>query len=175
VTEGVLQARGKIILFSDMDQATPIEEIDKLLAYFDESYDIVIGSRNTTRKGAPLFRQFISRGAIFLRKLLIGMYDISDTQCGFKAFTAASAKPLFEKIKKIHHGFHSVSGSNVTAGFDMELLYLARKNGFTIKEVPVRWLHVETRRVNPLQDSIKGVIELLKIKSNAMHGLYSSL
>jgi len=173
VTTGMLAAKGEYQLFTDMDQATPIEELDKLLPYFKEGYDIVIGSRSSNRKGSPLIRLFISRANIILRKMVVGMPDITDTQCGFKAFTKEASTRLFKRIYDLHHGFAGISGSSVTSGFDVELLFLAQKMGYTIKEVPVNWLYVETRRVNPIKDSIDGVLELLKIKRNSVKGLYT--
>lgn len=172
VTAGVLKAEGEYILFTDMDQATPIEEIDKVLPYFKKGYDIVIGSRSSQREGAPLSRLIISKGAVILRKIIIGLFDISDTQCGFKAFKKDVAQKLFSKINKIHHGFKVISGSSVTAGFDMELIYISEKMQYKIKEVPVNWMYVETRRVNPIIDSLEGVKELLIIKKNDIKGIY---
>ncbi len=172
VTAGMLTAKHELSLFTDMDQATPIEELEKLLPYFDEGYDVVIGSRANTRKGSPLIRQFISRANMVLRKAIVGVRDISDTQCGFKMFRTSVAKDLFSKVSTIHNGFKHINGSSVSSGFDVELLYIAEKMGNNIKEVPVRWLYVETRRVNPVKDSIDGVNELLKIKKNALSGKY---
>lgn len=172
VTTGVLKAEGEYILFTDMDQATPIEEFDKLLPYLTQGYDVVIGSRSSRRKGSPLLRLFVSKGAILLRKIIIGMTNISDTQCGFKAFKKAAAKKLFKRIYDLHNGFSKISGSAVTPGFDMELLYIATRLDYKIKEVPVDWLYVETRRVNPIRDSIEGVVDLLKIKINDIQGKY---
>lgn len=173
VITGVLHSRGDFVLFSDMDQATPIEELDKLLPYLGRDFDIVMGSRDTVRKGAPLIRQFVSRAAIVARKLIIGMPDISDTQCGFKAFTKEAAKDLFFRIDKLHNGFKKISGSSVSSGFDVELLYLAKHLGYRIKEVSVEWLYVETRRVSPIKDSIEGFIDLLRIKVKALKGEYN--
>lgn len=172
VTAGMLRALGKYILFTDMDQATPIEELNKLLPYFEESYDIVIGSRNTQRKGSPLLRQIISRLAIILRKFLIGLGSISDTQCGFKMFKKEVAEKLFSQVNTLHNGFKEIKGSAVAAGFDIELLYLAQKKGYTIKEVPVNWLYVESRRVNPITDSVEGFFDLIKIRLNIYKGIY---
>ncbi len=172
VTKGVLSSSAEFILFTDMDQATPIEELDKVLSYFDKGYDIVIGSRNSKRKGAPFTRLIMARGMITLRTILVGISGISDTQCGFKAFRNEVAKKLFRKISDINNGFGEISGSKVSAGFDVELLYLAQKMGYKIKEVPVSWLYVETRRVSPLRDSIDGLIDLIKIKMNALSGVY---
>ena len=173
VTTGMMKATGKYVLFTDMDQATPIEEIDKLMPEFEKGYDVVIGSRNTTRKGSPLIRRFISRSAIILRKIIVGLPSIGDTQCGFKAFTHESKEIIFKKIDSIHHGFTVISGSAVTAGFDVEVLLLAQNKNYKIKEVPVTWLYVETRRVNPMKDSIEGVKDLLRIKQNMLSGLYT--
>lgn len=171
VTTGVLKAQGEYVLFTDMDQATPIEQIDKILPYFQE-FDIVIGSRSTKRKGAPLSRIILSKSAVLLRKIVVGIRNISDTQCGFKAFKHEVAQTLFKRVAKIHNGFSEITGSAVTAGFDMELLYIAQKMGYSIKEVPVNWLYVETRRVNPVKDSVEGVLDLLKIKLNDLKGVY---
>lgn len=175
VTSGVLEALGEYILFTDMDQATPIEEMDKILAYVKDGYDydVVIGSRNSTRKGAPWTRKLMSKGTVLLRKILVGLPEIADTQCGFKMFKNEAAKKLFERLQMIHMGFKAISGSNVTAGFDIELLYLAQKMNYKIKEVPIHWLYVETRRVSPLKDSINGVMDLLRIKRNDMTGKYN--
>lgn len=173
VTSGVLHSKGDLVLFSDMDQATPIEELDKLLPYFDQGFNIVIGSRSTVRKGSPLIRQFVSRAAIIARKLIVGMKEISDTQCGFKAFKKDAARELFTRINKLHNGFGKIRGSSVSSGFDVELLYLAEHLKYKIKEVPVEWLYVETRRVSPIKDSVDGLMDLLKIKIKALKGEYS--
>lgn len=173
VTTGVLKSQGEYILFTDMDQATPIEEIDKLTPYFKDGFDVVIGSRNRNRKGSPLIRLFVSRANVILRKLIVGLPNITDTQCGFKMFRNEVAQEIFSKVYSLHHGFEKISGSSVTSGFDVELLLIAQKKKYKIREVHVTWLYVETRRVNPVKDSIDGVKELLTIKSNDMKGLYS--
>lgn len=187
VTAGMLAAKGKYRLFSDMDQATPIEEAEKLLHFFDESlqagplrlseasrqgFDVVIGSRSSRREGSPFIRQFISHSQVVLRKLLVGLPELTDTQCGFKMFKGEVADQLFSRVRIIHKGFKAIHGSNVTSGFDIELLYIADLMGYKIKEVPVQWLYVETRRVNPIKDSIQGVMDLITIKKNAVAGKY---
>lgn len=169
VTTGVLKAVGTYILFTDFDQATPITELDKLLPFFPE-YDIVIGSRNTTRKGAPFSRILMARGFMMLRNSILNL-GIGDTQCGFKAFKKQIAHTIFKKLK-YYRLRRSVVGSNVTAGFDVELLYIARKLGFSIKEVPVTWRYVETRRVNPIRDSWGGLKDLFRIKLADLRGAY---
>jgi len=172
VSSGMISAKGDWRLFTDMDQATPIEELSKLLPYAKKGFDVVIGSRSNTRKGAPWTRLVMANGMIILRKILVGLYDIQDTQCGFKMFSKKAGKTLFAKAGEIHHGFSKISGSSVTAGFDIELLYLAQKHGFKIKEVPVTWLYVETRRVSPIKDSFEGLFDLLRIKLNSLSGKY---
>ena len=173
VTKGMLEARGGIRLFTDMDQATPIEEAEKLLPFFNKNFDVVIGSRNHNRKGSPLSRRVMSRSMIILRKIMVGIYEIGDTQCGFKMFTEEAAEKLFKKINTLHNGFSEIHGSNVTAGFDVELLYMANKMGYKIKEVPVEWLYVESRRVSPIKDSINGLFDLGKITLNKFSGKYN--
>lgn len=173
VTAGVLQAKGDYILFTDMDQATPIEEVEKLVAATQEGSDIAIGSRSTTRRGAPWTRQLMARGMITLRSILVGLPGLKDTQCGFKLFSKRSAREIFEKVKSIHKGFKSIHNSSVTAGFDIELLYIGKKMGYKIREVPVDWLYVETRRVNPIKDSVEGLLDLIQIKKNIIKGVYN--
>lgn len=178
ITSGVLAAKGEYILFADMDQATPIEEIDKLMPYFEKSlpagrqgYSVVIGSRSG-RKGAPWTRILMAKSMILLRTFIVGLSGISDTQCGFKMFTNEAGVKLFKRIKKLHNGFSKVQGSSVSAGFDVELLYLAQKMRYKIKEVGVNWLYVETRRVSPLRDSVDGLLDLVKIKISDIKGRY---
>jgi len=173
VTTGVLTSQGEFVLFSDMDQATPIEEVDKLLPHFDEGYDIVIGSRKSQRRGAPWSRILMAKGMIILRSVIVSIPGIFDTQCGFKMFRKEIAQKLFKKINKLHNNFKKVSGSSVSAGFDVELLYIAQKMGYKVKEVPVNWLYVETRRVNPIKDSIEGFFDLIRIKIKDIKGEYN--
>lgn len=174
VTAGMLQAKGKYVLFADMDQATPIEEIDKLLPYLvDKKADIAIGSRAYKNMGYPFSRLVLHEGMIVLRKIVVGLGSLYDTQCGFKMFTKEASQKLFTKMSTLHHGFSSINGSAVTAGFDVELLLLAELAGYTIKEVPVRWLYVETRRVNPVKDSVDAIVYLVNIRRNKMAGNYS--
>lgn len=172
VTAGMLKAKGKYVLFTDMDQATPIEELDELLPYFDKGYDVVIGSRHG-RKGAPWTRKLMAQGMVTLRSLLVGLRGINDTQCGFKMFTKEAGREIFQKMYDLHHGFSNVLGSNVAAGFDVELLFIAQKKGYKIKEVPVSWLYVETRRVSPIKDSLDALSYLVKIRLNQIEGIYS--
>lgn len=170
VTTGVLESQGDYILFTDLDQATPINQIDKLLPFFGKGYDIAIGSRNTKRQGAPFLRQAMARGFMLLRNFILNL-GIEDTQCGFKAFTKKAALSLFPKLK-VYNLDRKAHGSTVTAGFDVELLYLARLYCYKIVEVPVEWHYQETRHVNPLKDSWESLIDLIKIRRNSLLGIY---
>lgn len=171
VISGMLKGNGKYILFTDLDQATPIEEVDQFLKYLKEGWDIIIGSRNDRRQGAPFIRAVMGPVFTFLRKIILGLDNISDTQCGFKAFKKEVAHKLFKKIN-LYKKKTKLEGSQVTAGFDVEILFLAQKLGFTIKEVPVKWHYVETRRVNPIKDSLSAFFDLIKIKLNDINGVY---
>lgn len=172
VATGVLAAKGEIILFSDLDQATPIRECEKLLPWFVRGYDVVIGSRSSNREGAPLLRLMMARGFMILRSMLLGLKGIVDTQCGFKAFRKSAAREIFTGLK-LYGQKKEVSGSMVTAGFDIEVIFLAKKRGYKIKEVPVEWHYVETRRVSPIKDSWQGLVDILRIRLNAFKGYYS--
>jgi glycosyltransferase involved in cell wall biosynthesis len=171
VITGMLASRGNIVLFTDLDQATPITELAHVLPWFEKGYDVVIGSRSGQRLGAPLTRRIMARGFMTIRGIILGLRGIVDTQCGFKAFKNAVAKDIFHRLK-LYGDNHVVSGSMVTAGFDIEVLFLAKQMGYNIKEVPVEWHYVETRRVNPIIDSIQGFSDILKIRINAWRGLY---
>lgn len=171
VISGMLASRGEIVLFSDLDQATPINQVEKVIPWFDKGYDVVIGSRSGKRQGAPLFRLIMARGFMFLRGVFLGLNGIVDTQCGFKAFRFSVAQNIFGSLK-LYGSARVVTGSMVTAGFDLEVLYLAKIWGYKIKEVPVEWHYVDTRRVNPLFDSWQGFMDIIKIKWKALRGEY---
>lgn len=170
VIAGVLAAKGKLVVFTDMDQATPIVELEKLLPKFNEGYDVVIGSR-TGRKGAPVMRKLMAYGFALLRFLVLKL-PFKDTQCGFKGFTNDAAKKIFSKMK-IFNDRNQSSQAGVTAGFDIELLYLARKLGLRIAEVPVDWHHKGTERVSPVRDSWEGLRDLFRVRLNAFRNKYS--
>lgn len=171
VISGILKAEGKFALFTDLDQATPLSELDKMIPWLKKGYEVVIGSRNSKRVGAPFLRSLMGPGFSFLRSKIIGLSEISDTQCGFKAFNTRATQALFKKLK-LYSNSQNVKGSNVTPGFDVELLFIARKLGYRIKEVPVEWHYVETRRVSPIVDSVQGLKDIVRIKLNDLQGKY---
>ncbi len=171
VKRGVEEANGELILFTDFDQATPLSEVEKLIPFFPE-HDIVIGSRQlpgAKRQKEPLHRHLM--GLVFnLLVQLIAIRGIWDTQAGFKCFKSEVAKSLFTKLKVYGKG-KKVQGALVTA-FDVELLFLAKKHGYKIKEVPIVWHHVATSRVNPIKDSLRMLRDVLKIRMNDFKGYY---
>ena len=169
VIAGILKAEGDIVLFTDMDQAAPLKEVEKFLPKFENGYDIVIGSRKG-RKGAPLVRRIMAYGFSVLRVVILGL-PYKDTQCGFKAFTRKAAQKIFSKLK-VFSDKEVSKGSHVTAGFDLEVLYIARKLKLRTVEVTVNWEHRETERINPVKDSLEGLKDLLKVRINAFKGVY---
>ncbi len=169
VMTGLLEAQGGIALFTDMDQATPLREIEKFLPKFEEGFDIVIGSRQG-RKGAPLFRKIGAVGFSILRNIILGL-PFKDTQCGFKAFNKKSIETIFPKIRS-EWGVVHFKGGAVNAGFDVEVLYFARKLGFKIDEIEVDWNYVDTERVQVLKDSAAAIYDMLRIRWNDLAGKY---
>lgn len=162
VITGIKKARSQFVMFSDIDLATPIEESEKLISKMDKA-PIIIGSRSKTRAGAPLTRKLMAVGFIFVRNFLIGLHGIRDTQCGFKLFKKEVALDIINKLRLFKDG-KVVRGSYVSAGFDLEFLFLAKKLRYKIIEVPVIWHHVETKNVNFIKDSLETLKDLLKIK-----------
>ena len=120
-----------------MDQSTPIAELDKLLPWYEQGFDVVIGSRNTEREGSSLIRKVGSYVFLTLRRLFL-LRDIVDTQCGFKLFRRSAALEVFPHLEFLRHG-EKPSGWKVTA-YDVELLYLLDKAGYRIREVDVNEL-----------------------------------
>lgn len=164
VRNGMLRAQGEILLFSDADLSSPIEEADKLFAAIANGADIAIGSRwvdpRLQIRRQPLLRRVLGRIFNVALRVILGL-QFKDSQCGFKAFTRRSAQAIFP-LQKIERW-----------GFDPELLYLAKKFGFTVREVPVAWAHREGTRIHPLRDGIRMFGELLRIRWYALKGNYA--
>ena len=175
VMTGLLAAKGKIALFTDMDQATPIREVEKFFPYFSakggpaSGWDIVIGSRQG-RKGAPLLRRLAALVFSTLRNLILGL-PFSDTQCGFKAFNDRSRNAIFPPLKTKWDKIRA-AGAAVHAGFDVETLFLARKLDFKIAEVDVNWHYVGTERVQLIKDSLDAIKDMVRIRLNDWMGKY---
>ena len=134
VWQGIQAARGEIVLFTDMDQSTPIDQVQRLLPLFAQGYDVVIGSRGLERANFPLYRRLGSTLFRGFRRLFL-LRGISDTQCGFKALRTPVARALFPQLGAIRSQGRA-KGWTVTA-FDVELLYLAERASHRIAEVPV--------------------------------------
>lgn len=172
VFTGMKQAKGNYVVFTDMDLATPIDEVEKLIEKIRAGGQIVIGSRNTNREGAPLMRKVMAKGFILVRNIIIGLKGIKDTQCGFKLFERKAALKILGKLQ-VFHDKRIAKDSSVTAGFDIELLFLGQKLGLRIIEVPVIWRHVETKNVNFIRDSLETIIDMFKIKLVDLQGKYN--
>jgi dolichyl-phosphate beta-glucosyltransferase len=161
---GMLEARGKIALFTDADLSTPIEEAGKLLAALkDGNYDAVIGSRAMDRSLIMVHQSMIREQAGKFFNWLVRWstgIEFSDTQCGFKAFRMPQTRVIFEqqRIERF--------------GFDPEILFLAARHGLRVAEVPVLWSHDSASKVNVAKDGMLMFLELLTIRWNAFRGLY---
>lgn len=166
VRNGMLNARGESLIFSDADLSSPIEESSKLLEALEQGADIAIGSRwlrtETQIQRQPLHRQIFGRIFNLLMRLTLGLH-FKDTQCGFKAFNRAAAQAIFP-LQKIERW-----------GFDPEILFLARKLGFKVKEVPVRWGHSGGTRINPLVDGFRMCTEMLRVRWYSITGKYEGV
>jgi dolichyl-phosphate beta-glucosyltransferase len=163
VRHGMLNARGRTVLFSDADLSSPIEEAPKLFQALDAGADIAIGSRwlraETQTQRQPLHRQVFGRIFNLILRLTLGL-KFKDTQCGFKAFRQAAVQAIFP-LQKIERW-----------GFDPEILFLARKFNFKVQEVPVAWGHSGGTRINPLVDGSRMIMEMLRIRWYDLAGKY---
>lgn len=176
VRQGMLAARGESVLFSDADLAVPIEEWPKLERALSGGYEVVIGSREgigARRQGEPPYRHFMGRVFNMIVRL-IAVGGIQDTQCGFKAFIRPAAQDLFNRVQLYGENARPVRGAAVTA-FDVEVLYLARRRGYRIREVPVLWRYGTETKVDPLRDSIRNLRDVLRVRWNALRGAYPDL
>lgn len=171
IISAILSAKSEYVLFMDIDLATPIEEVEKMMVEIEKDTDIIIGSRNSTRTGAPFARKVLAVGFIYIRNFMIGLKNIKDTQCGFKAFRIEAAKKIINSLV-VFKKAHMVEGSSVSAGFDLEFLFLATKFGYSITEIPVAWKHVETKNVNFIADSIETLQDILRMKYYDITGAY---
>jgi dolichyl-phosphate beta-glucosyltransferase len=160
---GMLQAKGKLRLFTDADNSTPIKEIEKFLPEFEKGTDVVIASREI--KGAildppqSLFRRFVGEVFKYLRKIIVGLWEIEDSQCGFKCFRGELVDKIFQKCEIERFAF------------DAEILLIAKKMGFKIKEIPVYWRNDPKSKVK-FKSMIKMLIDLFKIRWNLITKKY---
>jgi dolichyl-phosphate beta-glucosyltransferase len=152
----MLESTGKFRIFSDADLSTPIHEIPKLLDILKNGYSVSIGSRavddTMIKKHQPFYREAMGKTFNKIVQFLV-IKGISDTQCGFKGFTKEAAEKIF--TKSLINGF----------GFDVEILFIASKLGLNVKEIPVEWYNAEGSKVSPVKDSLKMLIEILRIRN----------
>jgi glycosyltransferase involved in cell wall biosynthesis len=163
VRNGLLQAAGKVVMFTDADLSAPMEEAERLLKAIADGADVAIGSRwmDRTRQTIhqPLYRRFFGRCFNGVTRTVMGL-PFKDTQCGFKAFRREAAQIIF-RLQRIERW-----------GFDPEVLFIARKLGYTIREVPVTWGHDERSRMSYLRDGMKMLEEMAAIRGNSIAGRY---
>ena len=163
VRKGMLSSKGQYALFTDADLSTPIKEVEKLIEWLEKGYDIAIGSRGLKESDIqvhqPWYRERMGKVFNLLVRLLV-VRGIKDTQCGVKCFKKEVIRDVFDM-------------QTITRfSFDVELLWIALKKGYKIKEVPVRWLNDAQSRVNPLMDSSRMFFDLIKIRINDLRGGY---
>jgi glycosyltransferase involved in cell wall biosynthesis len=162
VRHGMVQARGRIVLFTDADLSAPIEEADKLLAAL-EDHDLAIGSRALNRNLIVVRQSRLREFAGVVFNLVVRFFlhlSFVDTQCGFKAFRREACRIVFDQ--QTLEGF----------GFDPELLYLAHRHGLCSVEIPVRWAHSPNTKVNMVRDGLGMFLDVLVIRYNTWAGRY---
>lgn len=172
---GLKKAVGDYVLFMDMDQSTPIRELDKLLPFI-KKYDVVIGSRGMERKDFPIYRKLGSAVFMNFRKLML-LPEIKDTQCGFKLYKRSVVLKAFPHLEFFKSNI-KVKGWTVTS-YDVELLHIIKKMGYTIKEVVVDWLDrdISTSKGGSMEKYIKEsrsmATQILRVKLNDIRGFYN--
>lgn len=175
IWNSVQHARYPIVLLTDIDQSTPISEINKLLPYFETGYDAVIGSRGSGRQGNTIVRKIGATVFLSLRRLVL-LSHIIDTQCGFKALRTDLAKKILPNLQFFKDKTKKI-GWRVSA-FDVEMLFMAQKWGYKIKEVEVNWHNQDTSdtKGNSLnrykKESVQMIQEIVRVKLNDLKGLY---
>ncbi|MDE3103638.1 MAG: glycosyltransferase family 2 protein [Acidobacteriota bacterium] len=165
VRNGLLQAAGEMVMFTDADLSAPMEEAERLMQALREGADVAIGSRWLERARQtiqqPLYRQFFGRCFNWITRTVMGL-PFKDTQCGFKAFRRDAAQVIF-RLQRIERW-----------GFDPEILFIARKLKYSIREVPVTWGHDERSRMSYLKDGMKMLEEMAVIRINSLFGRYDA-
>jgi dolichyl-phosphate beta-glucosyltransferase len=155
IRDGVAMSSGRIVGFLDADYKTPIEEIEKLLPFLHQGYDITIGSRAVSgakiEVAQPLYRRLGSKVFGFTMHLMTGLWHVHDTQCGFKFFQGPVARDLFSR--------QTIDGYM----FDVEILCLAKRSGYRMKEVPIRWRDDGDSRLD-LATSRQNIIDMFRIR-----------
>ena len=180
VWTGIQQARGDIVLFTDMDQSTPISELSKLLPWYERGFDVVIGSRGVAREGTAALRKAGSFAFSTLRQFVL-LRNIQDTQCGFKSCRRQIALEVFPRLQYFKQE-EKPKGWKVSA-YDVELLFLFEQAGYRIKEVVVQWRNrdqSDTKRqqgglAQYVHESMEMAKEVMRVKRNQLKGLYDDV
>ncbi len=162
VRTGMLQARGEYAFLCDADLAMPITELPKFLPPQQDSYHVAIGSREAegaVRYNEPAYRHVMGRVFNWLVKVM-AVPGYEDTQCGFKCFHASAIEDLFTH--------QTIDGFS----FDVEVLYIARKRGYRIIEVPIQWYYQPESKVHPVKDTIRMFRDMLRVRRNDRNGVY---
>lgn len=171
IKSGVEQAKGEFVLFTDMDQSTPIGEFQKLKTFLDQNYEIVIGSRGFKRENFPILRKIASPLFLLFRRSLI-LPSIKDTQCGFKCFKKEVVTKIFNHLSV----FKRERGEGWRVGaWDVELLFVASKMRIKTKEVTVDWSDTDTSNSKErkfIKESLEMLKEILRVRINEIMGRY---
>lgn len=172
VKAGMLAATGKWRVFTDFDQSTPIKDVEKLLKYAEDGYDIVIGSREIVgaKRDKEAFHRHIMGWGFNLFVRMIAVPGILDTQCGFKLFSDQATDDLYNSLHI--YGKMEERKDAFTGAFDVELLYLGLQRGYKLKEVPIHWQAHESDRVSPIKDSVRMLRDIILIRLADMSGKY---
>ena len=163
VRNGLLHAAGSIVMFTDADLSAPMEEAERLFAAIRDGADVAIGSRWLERSRQtihqPIYRQIFGRCFNMVTRMVMRL-PFADTQCGFKAFRRSAAQTVFQ-LQRIERW-----------GFDPEILFIALRRGYSVREVPVTWGHDERSRISYLRDGLKMLEELVYVRWNSLIGVY---
>jgi dolichyl-phosphate beta-glucosyltransferase len=162
VRTGMLAAQGELAIFADADLSWPVADVSRFIGMVNAASPVVIGSREghgARRIGEPIYRHLMGR--VFNRVVqALAVPGIEDSQCGFKAFRTDTAKAIFSRQRI--DGF----------GFDVEVLYLARRLGYGIRVVPLEWEHKQNSSVAPVQDTLRMLSDVVRVRLNAWRGAY---
>ncbi len=163
VRTGMLAAQGEVVVFADADLSWSVEELPRFMGLVQSGAMVVIGSREghgARRIGEPAYRHLMGR--VFNRVVqALAVSGIEDSQCGFKAMSREAAQNIFRRQRI--DGF----------GFDVEILYVARRLGYPVRVVPLRWEHKENSRVAPVRDTLLMLSDVLRVRFNGWRGAYA--
>ncbi len=176
VWSGIRASQGEVVLFTDMDQSTPIYEVAKLLPFYKQGFDAVIGSRGLERKNSSAIRKLASVIFTGFRRIVL-LGEFADTQCGFKSMKGKVAREVFPLLQIIRSSKAKAKGWKVTS-FDVELLVAAQRRGYKIADVQVEWADrdVSTGKSRGgakfVKESLDMLREIFRVKLNDLRGFY---